>query len=95
MFIKKEQIENKFSRKSKLGKEHKYLRTKTVLLFRCDNCDETFSREAKTVDPRRISNNFFHVCKNCNPKSFAQKKGVERRKVWDMHVSTDLPVSKY
>lgn len=95
MFIKKEQIQTKFFRKSKLGKEHEYSRTKTVLIFRCDSCDETFVRDARNIDPRRISNNFFHVCKNCDPKKFAQKKSVERRKVWDMHVSTDLPVRKY
>ncbi len=95
MFIKKEQIKTRFTRKSKLGIEHEYFRTKTVLMFRCDNCDELFSRDSKNIDPRRISNNFFHVCSNCDPKRFAQKKGVERRTVWDMNVSTDLPVRKF
>lgn len=95
MFIKREQIETIYTRTSKLGVEHNYKRNKTVLVFRCDNCDEIFTRDAKLVDPRRTSNNFFHVCSNCDPKRFAQKKGVERRQVWDMHVSTDLPVGKY
>ena len=95
MFIKRESVETIYTRTSKLGVEHKYKRNKTVLVFRCDNCDEIFSRDAKTVDPRRTSNNFFHVCANCNPKRFAQKKGVERRLVWDMHVSADLLVGKH
>jgi hypothetical protein len=95
MFIRKEQVNTIHSRSSKLGKDHNYVRTKTVLIFRCDNCEELFSRDAKHVDPRRSSNNFFHVCSNCDPKRFAQKKGVERRQVWDLHVSTNLPVGKH
>lgn len=40
------------------------------------------------MDPKRLNNNFYHVCGNCDPKKFAQLKGVEARKVWDMPVSS-------
>jgi hypothetical protein len=42
-----------------------------------------------------MSNNYFHVCSNCDAKRFAQRKGIERKKIWDMPASSDLPVSKY
>jgi len=40
------------------------------------------------MDPKRLNNNFYHVCSNCDAKKFAQSKGVEARKVWDMPVSS-------
>jgi len=46
------------------------------------------------MDPKRISNNYFHVCANCDPKKFAQKKGVENRLLWDMKASSLGDVSK-
>jgi len=95
MFIRREQITTVHTRYSKLGVEHTYCRKKTILVFRCDNCDTVFTRDAKSVDPRRTSNNFFHVCSNCDSKRFAQKRGVEKRQVWDLHVGTNLPVGKH
>jgi len=47
------------------------------------------------MDHRRLSNNYFHVCALCDAKKFAQRKGVERKQIWDMPASTTLPVGKY
>ena len=46
------------------------------------------------MNPTRISNNFFHVCDSCDSKSFAQRKGVERKQIWDLPASSDLDISK-
>jgi hypothetical protein len=40
------------------------------------------------MDPARLTNQFYHVCSKCNAKQFAQSKGVERRKIWEMPVSS-------
>jgi len=95
MFIKTEIHENQYSRRSKCGEEHSYKRKKTVAIFRCDNCDTEFNRDLKHVDRKRLSNNYFHVCSNCDAKRFAQRKGVEQKKIWDLPASTTLPVGKY
>ena len=95
MFLKKETQQTQHVRLSKLGTHHEYVRKKTVAVFRCDNCDETFSRDLKHMDHKRLSNNYFHVCSSCDAKKFAQRKGVERKQIWDMPASTELPVGKY
>lgn len=46
------------------------------------------------MDPTRLSNNYFHVCKNCDSKRFAQKKGVDKKKVWDIPVSSLDDISR-
>lgn len=84
-----------YQRASKTGVLHGYTRQKTFLIFRCDNCDNEFVRERSKMSPKRISNNYFHICENCDSKKFAQRKGVEKRKIWDMPAGTDLPVSKF
>ena len=94
MFLAQEYTTQTHTRKSKLGTDHTYTRERTVLLFRCDSCNETFKREKGSMDPKRISNNYFHVCVNCDPKKFAQKKGVENRLLWDMKASSLDDVSK-
>jgi hypothetical protein len=95
MFIRKEYVTTKYFRTSKLGIEHSYTRTKTLAIFSCDNCDEIFKRELKKVSSKRLSNNFFHCCSLCDSKKFAQKKGIERKKIWDLPASVELPVGKY
>ena len=95
MFLKKETQQSQYVRISKLGIEHTYTRRKTVAVFRCDNCDSEFARDLKNIDYRRLSNNYFHVCSNCDAKKFAQRKGVERKQIWDMPASSTLPVGKY
>ena len=95
MFIKTEIHESQHVRRSKCGKEHSYKRKKTIAVFRCDNCDATFTRDLKHVDRKRLSNNYFHCCPNCDAKRFAQRKGVEQKRIWDLPASTTLPVGKY
>jgi hypothetical protein len=46
------------------------------------------------MDPKRVSNNYFHICPNCDAKRFAQRKGVEKRKIWDMPASSMMPIGK-
>jgi hypothetical protein len=95
MFLKTETKETQYFRKSKLGIGHVYTRLKTLALFRCDNCDEVFRRDLKHVDRKRLSNNYFHCCSKCDSKRFAQRKGVERKKIWDLPASSTLPVGRY
>jgi hypothetical protein len=95
MFLKTKIQQNQYTRCSKLGEEHTYYRNKTVAMFRCDNCDQEFIRDLKHIDRKRLSNNYFHCCSKCDSKRFAQRKGVEQKKIWDMPASTDLPVSKF
>jgi len=94
MFIKEYLEKTRHIRKSKNGQNHTYWRNKTYVELRCDNCDMIFSRPRGSMDPNRINNNFFHVCKNCNAKKFAQKMGITRKKIWDMPASSDLDISK-
>lgn len=95
MFLGLETILTEYRRLSKKGVEHSYQRKKTVALFRCDNCDLDFKRELKKIDRKRLNNNYFHCCSNCDAKRFAQRKGVEQKKIWDLPASTTLPVGKY
>ena len=94
MFIKEFKKRTRHSRKSKLGSKHMYTRERTYVALRCDSCDAEFERARGSMDPKRLSNNYFHVCKNCNSKVFAQKKGVERKQVWNMSASSTTPIGK-
>lgn len=94
MFIRMFTEQTKHVRKSKLGKEHSYTREKNFCVFRCDSCGSEFVRARGNMDPKRISNNYFHVCTDCDSKVFAQKMGVTRKKIWDMPASSDLDISK-
>jgi hypothetical protein len=95
MFLKTKTQRTTYSRTSKLGLTHDYERIKTIAEFRCDNCDAEFERDIQKVDRKRLSNNYFHVCSDCDSKRFAQRKGVEQKKIWDLPASTTLPVGKY
>lgn len=88
MLLKTEYKITEYERVSKLGHTHTYSRKKTILVFRCDCCGEEFRRDKGSMDPKRMNDNFYHVCNNCDAKRFAQEKGVERRHVWDMPVSS-------
>jgi|TARA_A100001035_G_scaffold119831_1_gene94100 hypothetical protein len=46
------------------------------------------------MDPKRLNNNYFHVCSNCDAKKFAQKKGVEKKQVWNLSASSTMPIGK-
>lgn len=94
MYITSEKEVKGYTRLSKLGVEHAYYRTRTNLIFRCDSCSVIFTRQKGEVDSKRLNNNYFHCCSNCDAKRFAQKKGAEKRTIWDWHVSSDLDISK-
>ena len=88
MYLGQEYAHQNYYRKSKYGTMHMYVRKKTMLIFQCDCCAGYFKREKGNMDPKRLSNNYYHVCGNCDAKKFAQSKGVEARRVWDMPVSS-------
>ncbi len=95
MFLNKKIVVCEYDRPSKTGLIHTYTRKKTVAVLRCDNCDSVFERDLKHLQSKRLSNNYFHCCSDCDAKRFAQRKGVERKKIWDMPASVELPVSKF
>ena len=94
MFITTEIETAIHTRTSKLGREHTYNRTRTLAVFRCDNCGEGFTRPKEKISPKRLNNNYFHCCEHCDAKRFAQKKGVERRLIWDMPASSMADISR-
>jgi hypothetical protein len=93
MFLQTKIITTKFTRKSRLGVEHTYGKNKTIAIFECDNCKSQFERDLGKVDHRRLSNHVTHVCSNCNQKQFAQRKGVEQRRFWNLPVDSDINIS--
>ena len=95
MFIKTETQQNHYVRLSKLGHRHEYVRNKTAVILRCDSCDREFALDLKHIDRKRLSNNYFHCCADCDAKRFAQRIGVEQKQIWDMPASTTLPVGRY
>lgn len=94
MFIRTTIEKTAHVRTSKLGTQHEYHRELTTVHFRCDCCDAEFTRSKGSVDPKRLSNNYFHVCSACDAKRFAQRRGVERKRVWDLPASSNLPIGK-
>jgi protein-arginine kinase activator protein McsA len=95
MFLDLKRQKTVYTRRSKTGIEHEYYRFKSIATFRCDNCDQLFERDLKNIHSKRLSNNYFHVCSDCDAKKFGQKRAVEKKKIWDMPASLDLPVGKY
>ena len=94
MFIETKKIKTQYTKVSKLKNAHSYSRTKTVAVLQCDCCQSLFERDQGSMDYRRISTEYVHVCANCNPKQFAQKKGVERRQLWKLPVDSDVDITK-
>jgi hypothetical protein len=95
MFLELRRKKMVYTRTSKTGLTHEYYRFRSVAVFRCDNCDLLFERDLKQIHSKRLSNNYFHVCSNCDAKRFGQKRGVEKKKMWDMPASLDIPIGKY
>jgi len=88
MYLSIEYQQTQHIRVSKRGNYHSYFRKKRIVIFSCDCCQGIFKRDKGDIDPKRLDNNYYHVCGNCDAKKFAQEKGVEARKVWDMPVSS-------
>ena len=94
MFIQTRSQKNQYARLSKLGNQHSYTRTKTIVILKCDDCDTVFDRDLKKIDRKRLNNNYFHCCSECDIKRFAQRTGADHKKIWDMPTDTDLDISK-
>lgn len=94
MFKRIEKEVKFYVRRSKNNKTHPYKREKSVAVFQCDECHEEFRRDKGKVDPKRLDNSYHHVCPDCDPKRFAQKKGVEQRRRLDTTVDTLLTIDK-
>jgi hypothetical protein len=94
MYLGEYIIKTQHERLSKNGTSHSYYRNKRIVKLRCDSCDESFERARGRMDPKRLNNNYFHVCDNCDAKKFAQKRGIEKKQVWDLTASSDIPISK-
>jgi len=88
MIISTQYITTEYTRTSKLGVNHTYIRKKTIIMLRCDCCGLEFNRPKGSMAPARLSNQVYHVCNMCDVKAFAQSKGVETRNVWNMPVSS-------
>ena len=94
MILETKKIPVEHTRVSKLGIKHAYSRLRTVVVIRCDNCGVRFERALGKMDHRRLSNSYFHVCPHCDPKRFAQRKGAERRTLWNSTVDRDIDISR-
>jgi hypothetical protein len=94
MFIETKRVQIEYTRPSKLGLSHTYKRTQTLVVMECDVCSNIFERTLSTMDRRRLDNQYHHVCSNCDAKRFAQKKGVERRRLWNLPVDSDLKIGR-
>ena len=92
MYIKCEKIENIHYRISKSGVKHSYIRVITYVHLMCDNCEKLFKRPKSKINPKRLNNNYFHCCSDCDSKKFAQKKGLQKRIFWNMPVSTTTTI---
>ena len=58
------------------------------------NVKKNFLRDKGSIDPKRLSNHYHHVCPTCDPKRFAQKKGVEKRKKLDLPADGLVTIDK-
>jgi|TARA_B100001769_G_C21909241_1_gene490693 hypothetical protein len=88
MFIETLKTMKLYKRESKLGTMHNYHRKNLIYVFKCDACSETFMRPKSKVDPDRASNDYKHVCNDCDSKKFAQAVGVKMRKVYKLDASS-------
>ena len=88
MYIKETTEIHLHQRESKLGNTHNFKRRRSVYHFRCDACGKEFLRDKSKVTPSRASNNFHHVCANCDVHRYAQRVGVEMRKIYNLDASS-------
>ena len=86
------QTKKEYSRISKQGKSHSYVRLHNVALLKCDCCGVEFERRIRHIDPRRLTKEHTHVCPACPSKQFAQKIGSESRRFWNTTVDLDKDI---
>jgi|TARA_B100001057_G_scaffold464984_1_gene520688 hypothetical protein len=94
MFLRIEKEMRFYVRQSKSGKSHPYKRLRSYAVFKCDECHIEFKREKGKVDPKRLDDLYVHVCPDCDPKRFAQKKGVEQRRKLNIPVDADITIDE-
>ena len=92
MLLEIQQVQTEYSRASKSGVEHCYVRTHKIALLQCDSCKVQFTRRVRDMDPRRLTAEHVHVCAACNPKQYAQRKGVESKRFWNTTVDLDQDI---
>jgi hypothetical protein len=92
VLIRIDKVQKEHSRTSSKGVAHKYVRSHTVAVLRCDCCGVEFERRTRLMDYRRLSEQHNHVCSTCNSKQYAQKKAVESRKFWNTTVDLDKDI---
>ena len=51
-------------------------------------------QEIAEVDPKRLDDFYVHVCPKCDPKRFAQRKGVEQRRKLNLPVDADITIDE-
>jgi len=88
MFIKETTEIHLHQRESKLGNIHNFKRRRSVYHFRCDACHTEFLRDKSKVSPTRASNKYHHVCASCDVHRYAQKVGVDMRKIYKLDASS-------
>lgn len=94
MFIEQKTIKTNHTRTSKTGLVHYFYRNLTIVVLRCDSCQNQFHRPLGKMNKKRLSNQYYHVCQSCDSKRFAQAKGVERRRIWNLPADSDIDISK-
>ena len=65
-----------------------------MLYSNATNATNDFKREKGKVDPKRLDNFYVHVCPDCDPKRFAQRKGVEQRKILNLPAGSDIRIDQ-
>ena len=88
MFIETLKTMRLYKRESKLGLMHTFHRKNVIYVFKCDSCKDNFMRPKSKIDPQRASNDYKHVCNQCDSKKFAQQIGVKMRKVYKLDASS-------
>lgn len=94
MFIKEEKVVKLHTRVSKHGCTHVYKRVTTLIQLQCDSCSRIFTRKKGQIASKRRNNKYYHCCSICDSKRFAQRKGVEKRSIWNMPVSSTVTIDK-
>jgi hypothetical protein len=92
MLVEIREIQKEYSRLSKAGTAHQYVRTHKVAVLQCDCCKKEFTRRVREIDPRRLTADHVHVCPACNPKQYAQSKGAESKRFWNTTVDLDRDI---
>ena len=90
MFVETLKTMRLYERQSKCGVYHTFHRKNTVFVFECDSCGVTFLGPRAKVDPGRATNDYKHVCPNCDCKKFAQSVGVKMRNIYKLDASSTM-----